>query len=235
VVFFVKRNKNNLQKQKEFYELNNRVKELEITVIKSQMNPHFISNSLAAIQNLIFTQKIEEAGQYLAKFSFFLRQVLDYSDKTLITLQEELEMVKLCLDLEQLRFTDNFSFELVVDPKINLSDVLTPSLITQPFIENAIWHGLIPLKDRNPKLTITVFLQKNYVMLVIEDNGVGREKNKSLISKSSRGMKIAMDKIESINRLQENLDHLIEVTDLYDERGLPSGTKVSIRLSTYNT
>lgn len=233
IILLLIRNKRNLKKQKEFYELNHRIKELEIKVIKSQMNPHFISNSLAAIQNLIYKKEIERAGQYLAKFSFFLRQVLDYSDKTYITLKEELDIAKLNIELEQLRFGDNFTFELKIDKGIDTSLVVIPSLVTQPFIENAIWHGLLPLKKRNPKLQLHIFLNKQLVYVSIEDNGIGRKESAIVSGKNSKGTKLVLDKIESINRLRESTDYKLEIEDLYDELGAPAGTRIIIQLSTY--
>jgi hypothetical protein len=220
-----------LKRQKEYYELNNRIGELEIKVIKAQMNPHFISNCLVAIQNLIYEGQIEKSGQYIAKFSFFLRKVLDYSDKTFITLEEELEIVKLNIELEQLRFKTGFSFNLSVGQNIKASDIMIPSLITQPFIENAIWHGLLPLKDlRKPELIINVYSQNENVFIEITDNGVGRKLEQE--NKNSKGTKLVTDKLESINKLMNSSSYGLEIIDLFNSEGLPEGTKIRIRLST---
>lgn len=229
IILLLIRNRQNLRKQKEFYELNNRVKELEIKVIKSQMNPHFISNSLAAIQHLIHKKEIEKAGMYLAKFSFFLRQVLDLSESTYISLKEELEMARLNVELEQLRFGENFSFELWIAEGINTAHIQIPSLIMQPFIENAIWHGLMPLKGRDPRLQISVNEHQHTVYVSIKDNGVGRTHSVNP-QKKSRGTKLVMDKIESINALSEGAVYKLEIADLLDNEGKPSGTKVIIHL-----
>jgi ligand-binding sensor domain-containing protein len=224
------RNSRNLKKQREFYELNHKVKELEIKVIKAQMNPHFISNCLAAIQNLIYANQVAKAGQYLAKFSFFLRQVLDYSDKTYITLEEELDFIKLNTELELLRFKNNFTFNIHVDKDVKLNEILIPSLITQPFIENAIWHGLLPLKERDPKLEVRVISAKETILIEIEDNGVGRSAEGPFTNKNSKGTKLANDKIDSINKLRESNDFKMEIFDLVDENRNPRGTKIIIQL-----
>lgn len=229
IILLLIRNRKNLRKQKEFYELNSRVQELEIKVIRSQMNPHFISNSLAAIQHLIHKKEIESAGLYLAKFSFFLRQVLDHSDKSYIRLSEELEIVRLYVELEQLRFDDNFSFGIRVAENIDTFQVQIPSLITQPFIENSIWHGLLPLKERDPSLELSVLRLDDKICLLIEDNGVGRTAAEDL-AKKSRGTRLALDKIESLNKLSNGSNVNIRIVDLFDNQGKPAGTRIEIYL-----
>ena len=224
-------NKQKLKKQKQKFELNNRINELEIKVIKNQMNPHFISNCLAAIQELIYTENYKRAAQYIAKFSFFMRQVLNYSDKTYITLEEEITIVKLYVELEQLRFANEFEFTIHVDKSINVNEILLPSLITQPFIENAIWHGLLPLQNiRKPSLNINVFKQNNIVFLEIGDNGVGRQQNK-INNKNSKGTKLVTDKLDIINKLLNGNDYKLQIIDLVDKHNKPSGTKIKIQLA----
>lgn len=228
IIIVIVRNRRKLRKQKEQFDLDSRISELEIKVIKNQMNPHFISNCLAAIQDLIYREDYKKAAQYIAKFSFFMRQVLNFSDKTYITLSEELTMIKLDIELEQLRFKDEFEFELDIQ-NVNTDEVLIPSLITQPFIENAIWHGLLPLQDkRQPRLCIRIYEKGNSVFLEIEDNGVGRASK--VISENSKGTKLVMDKIDTINKLLKENDYRLEIIDLYDADQQPAGTKVVIQL-----
>lgn len=234
ITIIIIRNRRNLKKQKDHYELNNRVKELEIKVIKTQMNPHFISNCLAAIQNLIYSGQIDKAGEYLAKFSLFLRQILDYSDKTYLTLGEELTIIKLNIELEQLRFKNEFNFKLEIEEEIPLNEILIPSLITQPFIENAIWHGLLPLNERSPRLIVKIYKQNGKIYIAIEDNGVGRQESGMVPLKKSRGTKLAADKIESINRLRNSPDYQLEIIDLTDEKQQPAGTRIIIQLSPFS-
>lgn len=231
IIILIIRNKQKLKKQKEQFELHNRINELEIKVIKNQMNPHFMSNCLAAIQELIYTENYKKAAQYIAKFSFFLRQVLNHSDKTYITLEEELTIIGLNIELEQLRFKEEFDFKLNIDNSIELDKILIPSLITQPFIENAIWHGLLPLKNkRKACLTINILEKNDCVFIEIEDNGVGRNKNKNPHNSESKGTKMVMDKIESINKLLQGNDYKLDIVDMYNDTHEPTGTKIIIQL-----
>ena len=117
--------------------------ELEGKAIRAQMNPHFIFNSLNAIQESIVTEKIDAAYDYLSRFSKLLRMVLDNSDKNLIPLSSELETIRLYLSLEALRFSQSFSYTIENNDKLDKEDIYIPSLLLQPFVENAIWHGLI--------------------------------------------------------------------------------------------
>jgi len=230
IVLLIIRNKRNLKKQKEQFELINRITELELKVVKAQINPHFISNCLAAIQELIYDD-VDKAGQYIAKFSYFLRQVLNYSDKNYITLAEELEIVKLNVELEELRFKDQFRFEFEIDEQAD-TEQLIPALISQPFIENAIWHGLLPLQHQRPaRLWVRVIQKEDTVCIEIEDNGVGR-KPAAEPGANHKGTKLVLDKIETLNRLSKELNHQVEIIDLKDEAGGPAGTKVVILIRT---
>lgn len=230
IVLLIIRNKRSLKKQKEQFELVNRITELELKVVKAQINPHFISNCLAAIQELIYDD-VDKAGQYIAKFSYFLRQVLNYSDKNYITLSEELEIVKLNVELEKLRFKDQFSFEFEISEQVD-TDQLIPALISQPFIENAIWHGLLPLHQQRPaRLRLRVIQKTDAICIEIEDNGVGRTSSGEP-GANSKGTKLVLDKIETLNRLSKELNHQVEIIDLKDEAGRPAGTKVVILIHT---
>jgi LytS/YehU family sensor histidine kinase len=224
------RNKQNLKKQKEQLELNNRISELELKVVKAQMNPHFISNSLAAIQELIYKDDNHKAGQYLAKFSYFFRQVLYYSDKNYISLEEEINLIKLNIELEQLRFKNNFDFILNINKDVDLEETLIPSLITQTFIENAIWHGLLPLNNiRKPKLIISIEINNNLPQIIIEDNGIGRKKE--LLNKSnSKGTKLILDKMYNLNKLNNTSNYQLQIIDLFDTENKSIGTKIILQL-----
>jgi hypothetical protein len=230
IVVIQLRNKKNASKQKERLELINKISELELKVIKAQINPHFISNCLAAIQELIYSNQVDKAGYYVAKFSYFLRQVLNYSDKNQITLAQEIEIMKLNVELEQLRFKNEFDFQLNLADNIDATDILVPALITQPFIENAIWHGLLPLNNsRKPQLIINVLKQNGFPVIEIEDNGVRRDLTK-LTNRNSKGMKLILDKIENLNKLLNSSNYQIEIIDLIDELKNKTGTKIKIRL-----
>lgn len=230
IVLLIFRNRRMLKKQKEELELVNRISSLELKAVKAQMNPHFISNCLAAIQELNYNADREKAGQYIAKFSLYLRQVLNYSDENYISAEDEIDLIKLFVELEQLRFNSGFVFRLETDAKIGLKDTWVPSLITQPFIENAIWHGLLPLRNiRHPELIVSFRRINGYPVIRIEDNGVGRDATARL-NKHSKGTRLALDKIETLNRLSENANYKISIVDLKDEQGKPRGTQVNIYL-----
>ena len=230
IILIVFRNKKNSEKQKQQFELTNRISELELKVVKAQMNPHFISNCLAAIQELIYNHEIDKAGLYISKFSYFLRQILNYSDKNLITISQELEIIKLYIELEQLRFKNEFEFQLNIDKNIDIDNTLIPALITQPFIENAIWHGLLLLnKVRNPQLVINIFNRNGCPIIEIVDNGVGRDFTK-MGNENSKGTKLIFDKIESLNRLFNTSNYQIEIVDLTDDSLNRIGTKINIQL-----
>lgn len=230
IIIILIRNKRALKRQKEQLELTNKISELELKVVKAQMNPHFISNCLVAIQDLVYSKDIEKAGLYIAKFSFFLRQVLNYSDENYISIEEELEVIKLYIELEQLRFKNEFKFDLMIDDGVHCEEILMPALITQPFVENAVWHGLLPLKNLRPaQLTIRVLTLNGLPLIEIEDNGVGRDLLNPPKSKS-KGTKLVIDKIESLNQLSNTTNYKVEIIDLQDADKKPIGTKIIIQL-----
>jgi Concanavalin A-like lectin/glucanases superfamily/Histidine kinase len=222
-------NKRALKRQKMEMELKNRISDLELVVVKTQIKPHFISNCLAAIQELIFIGASEKAVKYIDKFNSFINQVLFYSDKNYITLQEELNMLQLNVQFEQLRFKNAFNFELHLDEALDCSKVLIPSLITQPFVENAIWHGLLRITDnRIPTLTVNVLNQNGRPIIEIIDNGAGRVIKNG--NNHSKGVQLVRDKITFLNRLTPNLQFDFQIIDLIDIRQKPIGTKIIIQL-----
>lgn len=228
IIIFIHRGKRNLRKQKEQFELLNKITELELKVVKAQMNPHFISNCLSAIQELIYKNEIEKAVQYIAKFSYFLRQILNFSDVNFISVSEEIEIIKLNVELEKLRFKNDFEFQLIISENFDTNDILIPALITQPFIENAIWHGLLPLKEkRKAKLTINMFIENGLPIIEIEDNGVGRDLI-NLNKSTSKGTNLINVKMDSLNRLNNTLNYKIEIIDMITNNNDKIGTKIKI-------
>ncbi|MBS1638266.1 MAG: histidine kinase [Bacteroidetes bacterium] len=232
IAIIIVRNKRMLKKQKEQFELYQHIHDLEMKVFRAQMNPHFVSNCIAAIQDMIYQNQIDTAAQYLAKFSFFLRTILNYSDRVFISLKEELEMMRLNVELEQLRFKNKFDFELVVQPGINTDDINIPSLITQPFIENAVWHGLLPLNNvRLPHLKVSVYQQGPDLCIEITDNGVGRTTSGLHPKASSHGTRLVNDKLNTLNKTDREANYRFEIIDLKGTHGEPAGTKVIIRFT----
>ncbi|MES2568252.1 MAG: histidine kinase [Bacteroidota bacterium] len=230
LIIVIIRNKIKLKKQEERLQLSNRISELELKVIKAQMSPHFISNCLAAIQDLILKSNIDEAARYLAKFSFFLRKILNYSNRDFIALSEEIEIIKLNIELEQLRFKNEFGFNIFVEEDLPINEILIPALITQPFIENAVWHGLLQLDgQRKPELKISFTFENGLPIIEIEDNGIGRNLTK-LKREESKGTELIFDKIESLNKLYKTSNYKLEVIDLFNSRKEQVGTKIRMQL-----
>ena len=204
-----------------------------LTSIKSQMNPHFFYNALNTIQSFIFTDDKKNASNYLAKFSKLTRMILEFSEKEFITLQEEMNALTLYLEIEKVRFNDDFDFLLKVDPHIQTDLVKIPSMLIQPYVENAIKHGLLHHRE-NKILTIMVVLQDNNLIVTIEDNGIGRKRSEEL-------NKIRRDKHESFSsdankkRLEilnqgKSNKTLIKYIDKTDQAGQATGTIVIISI-----
>ena len=135
-----------------------------------------MSNALVAIQQLILSDESDKAGLYLAKFSQLIRYLLEYSDKSVVSIAAELKLIQLYVELEHLRFSDAFVFRKEIDSSVNLQELFIPSLITQPLIENAIWHGLLPMgKGSNSELLLKLFIENETLHIAISYNGVGRK------------------------------------------------------------
>lgn len=237
IVFYIiirtKRKKENLK-----IETQRLITEYKLIALKAQINPHFMSNCLTAIQHLIFNNRLESANQYIAKFSFLVRQVLNFSSKSLVILYEELEVTKLNVELELLRFEDKFDFEVKVDTLVDLKELYVPPLIMQPIVENAIWHGLLPLKNlRKGKLIIEINADDACLYITIEDNGVGRGFKKDNIGnlKESKGIEITKQRILNVNNLlNKNVANLV-YEDVVDNFSKVVGTRVKIILSILKT
>ncbi len=204
----------------------------ESKALKAQMNPHFLFNSLNAIDNYILNNDPAKASDYLSKFSKLIRKILDNSDLPSITLQEEIDILKLYIKMEQMRFSDRFDVNIKLGPHIQPGGLVIPPLIIQPFVENAIWHGLIHL-DKKGELTIRFSLDEDSLICEIRDNGIGREKalenkSKSATKRKSHGMKIAMERLRLFN--ENTIDEqLVVVTDILSNDQNPLGTKVALR------
>jgi ligand-binding sensor domain-containing protein len=221
------------QKEKRKAEIARQLAEYRLTAIKAQINPHFISNSLTAIQQLMIRSETDKASQYIAKFSLLLRYVLKYSDKYVTHLSDEIKLIGTNVELEQLRFNNQFIFEKDINEDVFLDGIFVPPLITQPIIENAIWHGLLPLNNkRTPKLTLRVDIIHEKLIISIIDNGVGRQNIPSgtaqMNNKESRGTWLVKNWIENLNQLSAVKGTTVNYIDLFDEQNDPAGTQVDI-------
>lgn len=214
--------------------LKQQIAETEMKALRAQMNPHFIFNSLNSIQKYILKNDHFAASQYLTKFSRLIRLILDHSNQNTITLGSELDLLKLYIEMESLRFENKFEYTITVDAKLNTDTLLIPSMLVQPYVENAIWHGLLH-KDEKGSLKLNFRLSgENELLVTIEDNGIGREKaaelkSKQVLKKKSYGMQITEDRITVINRTM-NINARAEIIDLMDENNNATGTKVVLHI-----
>ena len=209
--------------------------ELKLSSLRSQMNPHFIFNSLNSIKRYIIDSEKENAVFYLNKFSKLIRKILASTASREIALSEEIETIKLYVKIENIRFNNTIEFTTNVDKTLNLTTIKIPSLITQPFIENAIWHGL-SLKEKDRKLTLTLS-KENPLQLKIEiiDNGIGRVKSgqikeKKLHKRSSFGISLSKERLMHFSSEYKG-DYSLTFLDLY-EGDKPAGTKVTLLIPT---
>lgn len=177
-----------------------RIAQLELSALMAQMNPHFVFNALGAIQYYIQTNEVESADAYLTQFALLMRKYLNSAQEKLVPLKEEIELIRLYTQLEKLRFEELFSVEIQVPPGLVTEDILIPSMLIQPFIENAINHGLNERRDGHGKLKISFFYDQNTLFCHISDNGIGRKNAGKLRRKGhrSRGTKLIEEKIETL-------------------------------------
>lgn len=218
------------KKEEEKTAVNKMIAELDAKLLRSQMNPHFIFNSLNSIQKYIWENNEEEAAEYLAKFAKLMRSILESSTKDFITLEEEFKIMKIYLELEHKRSNGHFDYQLYIDASIDQNKTLTPPLLLQPFIENAIWHGLNK-KSSHGNLIINVKLDGNYVIFSVDDDGVGRRAVNGInttVEKKSMGISITQQRIEKLFE-SFTLKGSIKIIDKVNN-GISSGTCVVISL-----
>ena len=205
--------------------------ELEAKALRSQMNPHFIFNSLNSIKSLINKNEPDKAAGYLTTFSKLIRTLFQNSDKREVNLYEELETCRLYTQLEKMRFGRKVEFVFDVDEKIDLKDIKVPALILQPFIENAIWHGLVP-KEPGGRVVVSVKENDGAVQCIIDDDGIGRELSEQYKAQyesthQSKGIGLTQSRLELDKLLNEREDS-IQIIDKKNEAGKAEGTKVII-------
>ena len=206
------------------------ISDLRLKALRSQMNPHFIFNSLNSIKLYIINNEKENAVYYLNKFAKLIRKILEASMTNEISLEEELETSSLYMNIENIRFSNAIEFEIDVDPKVNTGQIKVPSLVLQPFIENALWHGLSS-KDGDKKITIIIKpIGDNFVRICIEDNGIGRAASKKINDKKftkrkSFGIDITKERLSDFSKSYSN-DFKIVIEDILSENATIMGTKV---------
>lgn len=220
------------RREAEKTELSKRMGDLELRAIRAQMNPHFIFNALNSIQRYVLDNDPLEAQRYLAKFARLIRNVLSNSAHQSVPLAKELETLRLYVEIESLRFGDHFRYSFEVAEEIDTESLLVPSMFIQPYIENAIWHGLMH-KENDRELQIKVSISDEHLVFIIGDNGVGRSRSQEMKRSSGRehesfGMKLNQERIVVLNQMHETETRLI-ITDLYDKDEKAAGTRVEIQ------
>lgn len=202
--------------------------ELEAKALRAQMNPHFIFNCLNSIKALIQTDEKGKAIDYLTTFSKLIRTLLQNSDKRQISLYDEIETCKLYTHLEIMRFGGKLTCSFQIDPNLDLKSVMVPALIIQPFIENAIWHGIVP-KENGGTIHITIKQQDDQILCEVDDDGIGRRlsqlnKPSDSLTHESKGVRLSQARLDLEKALNDTSTG-IKILDKY-EQGLPMGTKV---------
>jgi tetratricopeptide (TPR) repeat protein len=209
---------------------------LEQSMLRSQMNPHFLFNSLNSIKLYIINNEKKNAVHYLNKFSKLVRKILEASSQREISLAEELETVALYMNIENIRFSNEINFNVYVKDDINTHNIKIPSLILQPFLENALWHGLSS-KDGAKNIDLEIKKGKNgFIEIIITDNGVGRDaaeriKDGKVLKRKSVGIDITKERLANFSRDYENYFH-VEIIDKFDDDTNPIGTQIVIYIPT---
>lgn len=230
----LKRRNEKLKNENIRRELLQKTAEMEMQALRAQMNPHFIFNCLNSINRFIMKNESQAASDYLTQFSRLIRQVLNNSKKAWIPLGDEIEMLRLYLDMEKLRFKDAFNYSLVCRNSIDPSCLFIPPLLIQPFVENAIWHGLMHKREAG-LIAISFWVEKDILHCTILDNGVGRSAaansgNKLSQEHKSMGIRITRERLALINRELNDEKVMFSIEDLIDPSGRASGTKVNLSI-----
>ncbi|MCB9301261.1 MAG: histidine kinase [Lewinellaceae bacterium] len=213
---------------------NKKLAEVEMAALRSQMNPHFLFNCLNSINRFIQRNEPDAASSYLTKFSRLIRLVLDNSRSDQVSLRDEMEALRLYIELESMRFVGRFTYGIDIASSLDTSSIELPPMLVQPYVENAIWHGLMHKESEDCYLWVRVFERGDRLIIEVEDNGIGREMARQLKSKSatlhkSHGMKVTAERIGLINEIYEARAE-VQITDLKDEQGNAAGTKVTLSL-----
>jgi tetratricopeptide (TPR) repeat protein len=230
----LKRRNEKLKNDNIHRDLLHKTSEMEMQALRAQMNPHFIFNCLNSINRFIMKNESQAASDYLTQFSRLIRLVLNNSKKAWILLEDEIEMLRLYLEMEKLRFKEAFNYNISCSIEVDPSCLFIPPLLLQPFVENAIWHGLMHKKEYG-LVTVTFEVESDILHCSIIDNGVGRSAAANAGSKStqahkSMGIQITRERLALINGELNDEKVVFDIEDMYDKTGKASGTKVNLRI-----
>jgi len=212
---------------------NAQLTELRMEALRAQMNPHFIFNSLNSINRYIIKSDAKSSSYYLTKFAKLMRLILDNSKSKKVVLSNELEALKLYMEIESMRFDHKFVYEIRIADNVDPNILEIPPLIIQPYVENAIWHGLLP-KDSPGKINLDISMENDFLRIELTDDGIGRIKsqefrNEQNLTRKSLGMKLTEERLKMATENIETAGHQ-EIIDLYDSSGKPTGTKVILKI-----
>jgi streptogramin lyase len=218
-------------------ELRERLTASEMKALRSQMNPHFLYNSLNAIRLFVLQNDSDNAEKYLVKFARLMRLILDNSRQEWVSLASELDQLQLYIELEQLRFNNGFDFEIETDASLRKEDIAIPPMIIQPYIENAILHGIAHKKEKG-HILISLKPVNKHLECMVEDDGIGREraavlKSKRIAAHNSVGLKVTEERLQLISE-RTGKEASVAVIDKFDESKIPTGTRVIVRLPLMN-
>ncbi len=235
IAFFINKSIQSKKKRAEFL-FKQKLAESQIQSLRAQMNPHFIFNCLNSIENFMMQNEKRKASDYMHKFALLIRTILESSRNELTTVLQDLEALKLYIDLEQMRFHNKFCYQENIDPDLLRGDYYVPSLLIQPYVENAIVHGMAHSDRADLKLTVSASLEDDYIKYVIKDNGIGRSQaadyNKlNKLRHKSVGLKITEDRIHLYNQ-EHSANGYVKITDLVDGNNNPVGTRVEVKIKT---
>lgn len=206
--------------------------DMEMSALRAQMNPHFIFNSLNSIEYYIISNEPEKASDYLNRFSRLIRLILQNSKSTIVPLKDDLEALKLYIEIESMRFDNLFNYEIKIEEGMDIEKTKVPPMLLQPYVENAIWHGLLQKKGEKGRIELMLRRDNGSLICLIEDNGIGREaadklRSKSASKRKSFGMKITSDRLETLNQLA-NTKASVQIFDLKNKENEPKGTRVEL-------
>lgn len=224
---------NRVKKLKEKFNMERKQATLQLTAMRSQMNPHFIFNVMSSIRSYMQANDMASAEKYITSFAKLVRYTLDNSAIQEVTLEEELQALQSYAMLEMQRIENGFDFEIECDETIDKEETMLPSLLLQPFVENAIKHGIERLKSKG-KIRIEIKKRQDSVLIAIEDNGVGREDSSGWNKENrgnhtSHGSKLTMERIDAYNRAY-NKNIKVSIVDLAHKDSISTGTRVEIAL-----
>lgn len=216
--------------------MENRFAQLRLDALRSQMNPHFIFNALNSIKSYLIENNQEKAIYYLGRFSKLIRGILESSRKDLVTLEEEMDILKMYVEIESDRFKNNIEYMVHIDKKLSAEHILIPSLLLQPFVENSIWHGLTTKKGKKRlEIVVQALEGSDHLEITIEDNGIGRQasqlrNHQNPLKSKSLGLSIIQDRLDFFSKkFKGNFN--FTVYDLKDEKlDKATGTKVVLNL-----